>query len=56
MARKVTLFTGQWADLPLAKLEQFTLDATFADLPQLAADIVRGQVRGRVAVRVSHPI
>ena len=56
MPRRLSAWRRLCADLPLAKLEQFTLDATFADLPQLAADIVRGQVRGRVAVRVSHPI
>jgi sugar phosphate isomerase/epimerase len=29
MARPVTLFTGQWADLPIAKMAQFTKDAGY---------------------------
>jgi len=37
-------------DLPLDKLETMIRPATLADLPQLGADILRGQVRGRVVV------
>ena len=37
-------------DLPLDKLETMIRPATLADLPPLGADILRGQVRGRVVV------
>ena len=37
-------------DLPLAKLDAMTVTAALADLPRLAGDILKGQVRGRVVV------
>ncbi len=37
-------------DLPLAKLDSLTVTAKLADLPRLAGDILKGQVRGRVVV------
>lgn len=37
-------------DLPLAKLDSMTVTAKLADLPRLAGDILKGQVRGRVVV------
>ncbi len=40
-------------DLPMDKLEQMIRPATLADLPQLGADILKGQVRGRVVVDVN---
>lgn len=39
-------------DLPIDKLEAMIRPATLADLPQLGADILKGQVRGRVLVDV----
>ena len=39
-------------ELPMDRLEAMTSEATLGDLPQLGADILRGQVRGRVAVDV----
>ena len=41
------------ADLPLDKLEAMSQPATLADLPQLGADILKGQVKGRVVVDVN---
>ena len=37
-------------DLPLDKLAEMEVDATLADLPSLAGDILQGKVRGRVVV------
>ena len=40
-------------DLPMDKLEAMIQPATLADLPQLGADILKGQVQGRVVVDVN---
>lgn len=40
------------ADLPMEKLQAMVRPATLADLPQLGADILKGQVQGRVVVDV----
>ncbi len=40
-------------DLPMDKLEAMVTPATLADLPQLGADILKGQVKGRVVVDVA---
>ncbi|MEZ5779587.1 MAG: MDR family oxidoreductase [Paracoccaceae bacterium] len=39
-------------DLPMEKLEAMIRPAVLADLPKLGADILKGQVRGRVVVDV----
>ncbi|KAJ55835.1 acryloyl-CoA reductase [Actibacterium mucosum KCTC 23349] len=39
-------------DLPMAKLEEMIVPATLGDLPDLGANILKGQVRGRVVVDV----
>lgn len=39
-------------DLPMDKLEAMVQPATLADLPTLGADILKGQVKGRVVVDV----
>lgn len=41
-------------DLPLEKLEKMIQPATLSDLPKLGADILKGQVKGRVVVDVNH--
>ena len=41
------------SDLPMDKLEAMITPATLADLPRLGADILKGQVRGRVVVDVN---
>ena len=40
-------------DLPMDKLEAMIQPATLSDLPQLGADILNGQVKGRVLVDVN---
>lgn len=40
-------------DLPIAKLETMVHPAVLADLPQLGAEILKGQVKGRVVVDVN---
>jgi len=40
-------------DLPMAKLEAMVRPATLSDLPKLGADILKGQVKGRVVVDVN---
>ncbi len=40
-------------DLPMDKLEAMIVPATLADLPKLGADILKGQVKGRVVVDVN---
>ena len=40
-------------DLPMEKLDAMVHPATLADLPQLGADILAGQVKGRVVVDVN---
>ncbi len=40
-------------DLPMDKLEAMVQPATLADLPRLGADILKGQVKGRVVVDVN---
>ena len=40
-------------DLPMDKLEAMVQPATLTDLPKLGADILRGQVKGRVVVDVN---
>ena len=40
-------------DLPMDLLETMIVPATLADLPGLGADILKGQVRGRVVVDVN---
>ncbi|WP_300019397.1 acryloyl-CoA reductase [uncultured Roseobacter sp.] len=41
------------SDLPMDKLEAMVHPATLGDLPQLGADILKGQVKGRVVVDVN---
>lgn len=40
-------------DLPMDKLESMVQTATLSDLPKLGADILKGQVKGRVVVDVN---
>ncbi|MEH6521993.1 acryloyl-CoA reductase [Sulfitobacter sp.] len=40
-------------DLPMDKLEDMVVPATLSDLPKLTADILNGQVKGRVVVDVN---
>ena len=40
-------------DLPMDKLEAMVVPAKMSDLPKLTADILKGQVQGRVVVDVN---
>jgi len=40
-------------DLPMDKLETMIQPATLSELPKLGADILKGQVKGRVVVDVN---
>ena len=40
-------------DLPMDKLEAMIVPARLSDLPKLGADILKGQVKGRVVVDVN---
>mgnify|MGYP001627931481 FL=1 len=40
-------------DLPMDKLEAMVQPAALADLPELGAGILKGQVKGRVVVDVN---
>ena len=41
------------SDLPLEKLDAMIQPASLTDLPKLGADILAGQVKGRVVVDVN---
>jgi acrylyl-CoA reductase (NADPH) len=51
--RRIAAWNRLRADLPLATLDALTVAARLADVPRLAADIVKGLVRGRVVVDVN---
>ena len=51
--RRVEAWARLQADLPIARLEAMTIAARLDDVPRLAGEIVRGQVRGRVVVDVN---
>lgn len=51
--RRVQAWSRLARDLPLTELESMILSATLSDLPRLGADILQGQVRGRVVVDVN---
>jgi acrylyl-CoA reductase (NADPH) len=51
--RRIEAWTRLRNDLPMEKLETMTVSATLADVPRLAADILKGQIRGRVVVDVN---
>jgi len=50
---RVRAWTRIAKDLPLDKLHDMTQPATLSDLPGLGADILKGQVKGRVVVDVN---
>jgi len=50
---RVAAWTRLASDLPMDQLEAMVVPATLADVPGLCADILRGQVRGRVVVDVN---
>jgi acrylyl-CoA reductase (NADPH) len=50
--RRVAAWKRIASDLPKDKLEAMIVPATLADLPRLGAEILKGQVKGRVVVDV----
>ena len=52
-ARRIEAWRRLRTDLPLERLEAITQDAVLADLPRLAAEILKGRLRGRVVVDVN---
>lgn len=50
---RITAWERIARDLPMEKLEAMIQPATLADLPKLGADILNGQVKGRVVVDVN---
>jgi acrylyl-CoA reductase (NADPH) len=51
--RRIEAWTRLRADLPLAQLDAMIVPARLGDVPRLAAEIVKGLVRGRVVVDVN---
>jgi acrylyl-CoA reductase (NADPH) len=51
--QRIEAWTRLRKDLPMEKLEAMTVSATLADVPRLAAEILKGQIRGRVVVDVN---
>ena len=52
-ANRVRAWARIARDLPMDRLEAMIVPATLSDLPRLGADILKGQVRGRVVVDVN---
>jgi acrylyl-CoA reductase (NADPH) len=52
-SRRIETWNRLRTDLPLAKLEAVTIDARLGQVPELAADILEGKVRGRIVVDVN---
>ena len=52
-ARRLEAWDRLCRDLPREKLAAMTVEATLADVPRLAGEILRGAVRGRVVVDVN---
>ena len=53
MARRERAWARLVQDLDIAKLDRLTRTIGFAEVPQAAADIVAGKIRGRVVVEIN---
>lgn len=51
--RRIAAWNRLRTDLPIDRLEAATIDASLQDVPRLAGEILKGQVRGRVVVDVN---
>lgn len=51
--KRIAVWKRVATDLPMDKLEAMIVPATLQDLPKLGADILKGQVKGRVVVDVN---
>jgi acrylyl-CoA reductase (NADPH) len=52
-SRRIDAWNPLRSDLPVEQLDSLTLTAGLNDVPRLAADILKGQVRGRVVIDVN---
>ena len=52
-SRRIETWNRLRTDLPLAQLEAMTIDARLGQVPELAADILKGKIRGRIVVDVN---
>ncbi|MBF0326041.1 MAG: oxidoreductase [Alphaproteobacteria bacterium] len=52
-ARRLAAWSRLAAEMPLTLLDQLTTEAKLADLPELGARILKGDIRGRVVVNVA---
>ena len=52
-ARRTAAWQRLSQDLPMDKLDAMITEATLGDLPGLAGDILKGQIKGRVVVDVN---
>jgi acrylyl-CoA reductase (NADPH) len=53
MPRRIEAWNRLRSDLPLDLLESMTIDARLDEVPRLAAEILKGHVRGRVVVDIN---
>ena len=53
MAKRKRAWERLATDLDIAKLDSMTRTIGFAEVPQAAADIVDGKIRGRVVVDIA---
>jgi len=53
IARRKEAWARLSSDLPLERLEAITTQASLVDVPRLAGEILKGQIRGRVVVDVN---
>ena len=53
MKRRLEAWTRLQSDLPLDKLEAMTVEAKLDEVPRIAAQILKGGIRGRVVVDVN---
>jgi acrylyl-CoA reductase (NADPH) len=52
-ARRIAAWNRLRSDLPPAHLEAMTVEVPLGQVPELAAQILKGQVRGRIVVDVN---
>jgi acrylyl-CoA reductase (NADPH) len=52
-SRRLDAWARLGSDLPLAQLDAMTVTAGLGDVPRLATEILKGQVRGRVVIDVN---
>jgi acrylyl-CoA reductase (NADPH) len=52
-APRIAAWNRLRTDLPLERLEAMTVEATLADVPKIATDILAGRIRGRVVIDVN---